>query len=289
MGDRDLELKEGIYFKGRDSSRVMPNFIKDVAMKEKKKYKIVQSGPKKTYTCEGPECKYSISALRRGFFKHPRSRKDVPPGAWYVANITGEHSQHCQMVNMAGSMSSTQMVASKEFRSAMLVPNISYVGIHRMVHKNQSVVMGEKGKGRIQRARKKYDSMENQDVKESYAEIPSFLRALKKKNPESRVCLQMDSQGRFYRFFLSYPFLIFSGNDYENALLPVFEMDAGHMKQEAGYNGVLIQLIRKAGNQRSIPQASALVPKEDTNNYMWFLCNCIKSGIDFDKAVIFSD
>jgi hypothetical protein len=60
-------------------------------------------------------------------------------------------------------------------------------------------------------------------VKESYAEIPSFLRALKKKNPESRVCLQMDSQGRFYCSFLSYPFLIFSGNDYENALLPVFQ------------------------------------------------------------------
>jgi hypothetical protein len=38
----------------------------------------------------------------------------------------------------------------------------------------------------------------------------------------------------------------------------VFEMDAGHMKQEAGYNGVLIQLIQKAGNQQSIPQASAL-------------------------------
>jgi hypothetical protein len=53
----------------------------------------------------------------------------------------------------------------------------------------------------------------------------------------------MDSQGRFYHFFLSYSFLIFSGNNYENALLPVFEMDAGHMKQEAGYNDVLIQRI----------------------------------------------
>lgn len=93
----------------------------------------------------------------------------------------------------------------------MLVPNISYVGIHQMVHKNEAVVMGKKDKGLIQQAREKYDSMENQDVKESYAEIPSFLRALKKKNPESRVCLQMDSHGRFYRFFLSYLFLIFFG------------------------------------------------------------------------------
>ena len=178
-------------------------------MKQNKKYKIVQSGPKKKYTCEGPGCKYSISALRLGFCKHPRSRKDVPTGAWYVSIITGEHSQHCQMMNMAGSMSSTNMVANKEFRSAMLVPNVLFVGIHWMVHKNKAVVMGKKATGLIQRARKKYDSMENQDVKESYAEIPSFLRALKKKNPESRVCLQMDSQGRFYRFFLSYPFLIF--------------------------------------------------------------------------------
>jgi hypothetical protein len=57
-----------------------------------------------------------------------------------------EHSQHCQMVIMAGSMSSTQMVANKEFRSAMLVPNISYIGIHQMVHKNKAVVMGKKTK-----------------------------------------------------------------------------------------------------------------------------------------------
>jgi hypothetical protein len=112
-----------------------------------------------------------------------------------------------------------------------------------MVRKNKAVVMEKKDKGLIQQARKNYDSMENQDVKESYAEIPSFLRALKKKNPESRVCPQLDSQGRIYHFFLSYPFLIFLGNDYENALLPVFEMDTGHMKQETGYNGVLIQLI----------------------------------------------
>jgi hypothetical protein len=59
-------------------------------------------------------------------------------------------------------------------------------------------------------------------VKESYAETSSFLRTLKKKNLESRVCLQMDSQGRFYRFILSYPFLIFLDNDYENAFLLVF-------------------------------------------------------------------
>jgi hypothetical protein len=190
MGDRDLELKEGIYFEGRDSSRVISKFMKDVATKEKKKYKIVQIGPKKTYNCEGPKCKYSISALRRRFCKHPRSQKDVPPGAWYIANITGEHSQHCQMVNMVGSMSITQMVAHKEFRSAMMVPNIFYVGIHGMVHKNEAVVTGEKEIGQIQQARKKYNAMEKQDVKESYAEIPSFLRALKKKNPESRVCLQ---------------------------------------------------------------------------------------------------
>jgi hypothetical protein len=42
-GDRNL--KEGIYFKGRDSSRVISKFIKDVAMIEINKYKIVQSGP----------------------------------------------------------------------------------------------------------------------------------------------------------------------------------------------------------------------------------------------------
>jgi hypothetical protein len=42
-----------------------------------------------------------------------------------------------------------------------------------MVHKNKAVVM-KKCKGLIQQAGKKYDSMENQDVKESYAEFPVF-------------------------------------------------------------------------------------------------------------------
>jgi hypothetical protein len=69
----------------------------------------------------------------------------------------------------------------------------------------------------------------------------------------------------------------------------VFEIDAGHMQQETGYNCVLIQLIQKAGNRWSILQATVLVPKEDTKKYIWFFYNCIKSGIYFDKAVIFSD
>jgi hypothetical protein len=92
---------------------------------------------------------------------------------------------------------------------------------------------------------------------------------LKKKNPESRVCLQMDSQGRVS--FCHIHFYFFR--------VMIMRMHCY----------LCLKWIRKAGDQQSIPQASALVPKEDTNNYMWLLCHCIKSGIDFDKAVIFSD
>jgi hypothetical protein len=70
IGDWDLELKEGICFEGRDPSRVTSKFMKDVVKKENKKHRIVQSGPK-IYKCGGPECKYSISAWRHGFCKHP--------------------------------------------------------------------------------------------------------------------------------------------------------------------------------------------------------------------------
>jgi hypothetical protein len=53
MGDRDLELKEGIYFEGRDSSRVMSNFIKDVAMKEKRSIRFYKVDPKRRIPVRG--------------------------------------------------------------------------------------------------------------------------------------------------------------------------------------------------------------------------------------------
>ncbi|EEY56957.1 uncharacterized protein PITG_10504 [Phytophthora infestans T30-4] len=88
-----------------------------------------------------------------------------------------------------------------------------------------------------------------------------------REKPGLRVCCQLDSEGRFYRAFLS----IGSAVNVQDAFLPVWECDGTHMK-DPSYNGIL-----------------AYVHKETIDNFAWIFWNCIVAGIKMNIRPAFCD
>ncbi|GMF42765.1 unnamed protein product [Phytophthora lilii] len=124
----------------------------------------------------------------------------------------------------------------------------------------------------------------NVSAEVEYGLLPGFLTAFATINPGSRVCLQLDSNGRFYRLFLSLGGIV----SVQDAMLPVWEVDGTHMKPPA-YNGVCLTLLGKDGDKRNIPVAVAYVHKETIDNFAWFFTNCKIAGIKLDDRVTFTD
>ena len=95
--------------------------------------------------------------------------------------------------------------------------------------------------------------------------------------------MQLDFRGRFYRCFLSNENVI----KCLSACIDVYGMDAGHCKGR--YNGVVLLLVGRDGDGANMILCMAIVPKESCDNYVWFILNCIKSGVRFHQKVVMVD
>jgi hypothetical protein len=94
-------------------------------------------------------------------------------------------------------------------------------------------------------------SEKNEDeLTESYTTIPSLCQEITKYNPGTRICCQLDSEGRFYRLFMLLP----SSLTALEGCLPCLEVDGTFMKHPT-YNGVCIMVVLKNG----VPIAFAMV------------------------------
>ena len=70
--------------------------------------------------------------------------------------------------------------------------------------------------------------------------------------------------------------------------MPLGSVDGCHVNCHS-YNGTLYELVMLSQQKKVIPIAMALFPKETIDNIQWFLTLCIKSGIELNKLIIFSD
>jgi hypothetical protein len=136
----------------------------------------------------------------------------------------------------------------------------------------------------IQRARNIVRNQNDTESNKSYTTIPSLCHEIMKYNPGTRICCQLDSQGRFYRFFMLLP----SSIDALDSCLPCLEV-AGTFMKHPSYNGVCILVISKNGDHKNIPIAITMVPFETTDNYIWMFLNMKASGIPFDNLAVFSN
>lgn len=104
------------------------------------------------------------------------------------------------------------------------------------------------------------------DVVDNYDKLPAFLKSFELQNPGSRVCCQLDSNGRAFRVILSVSSLVAAQDNW----VPVLEWDGTHMKN-AHYICVCVLFIGKDGNWTNIPVAVAFIHKGTAENFKCFL------------------
>lgn len=266
------------------------HFLRAYAFNENKSIKqTTTSGHKKVWVCKSELCHWAVCLTKR----HSTQNKDgkarqrthtknafCPPGAWFVSEINLQHSPSCDSVGQcSGDLlrelpgfkgSIVQGLSTARARVAAAVKIIDNVNVdHRpaLVHRA------------IAKAKSKSAS-----ASDGYDKLPSFLRSFERQNPGSRVCCQLDSNGRFFRAFLTLGSLVAAQDNW----VPLLECDGTHMKHES-YNGVCILLVGKDGDWKNIPVAVAFVHKETAETFEWVFANCVVAGIKLHDRPVFSD
>ena len=136
----------------------------------------------------------------------------------------------------------------------------------------------------VYRAKSVIMDMNNDNKSSSYAKIHHFLYTYAERNSDAVVSLQHDKENQFLRCFMSSP-IACKGTSHCWWLLGA---DGAHFVNPE-YNGVLLSLQTRDGNGKTMLLAIAIVPKENEENWVWFLCLAMKSGVEFSNMAFFTD
>ncbi|DBA02778.1 TPA: hypothetical protein N0F65_010706, partial [Lagenidium giganteum] len=117
-----------------------------------------------------------------------------------------------------------------------------------------------------------------EDLKGSYVDsirvLPTYLRSLGAANPGSCTALKVDQDGRFYRAFGCLRALVQGLESCQRVL----GFDGTHFRHTK-YNGVLLTLLGRDGNNQIFSVAAAIVPIKSSANVRWFVDHCLKSHV----------
>jgi Ulp1 protease family, C-terminal catalytic domain/MULE transposase domain len=244
---------------------------------------VTNCGHKKVYICSDPTCKFNLNFMRKRPSKGLRNTpvSSVPDGHWYVT-LFKTHSTSC----VSTPKTSVKVLAElPAFRSAVLGSR-GKVAEGKML-KNvvaETYKRSDLSYAKIHRARELVRNSSEVTNAETYKQIGGLCTDLNSNNPGSRVCLQLDSEDRFFRLFI----LLKSSLDSLDACLPCLEIDGTFMKHPT-YNGVLIVVVAKTGDLKNIPLAMSLVPNETTDNFLWIFMNLKAAGVPLENMTVFSD
>lgn len=118
--------------------------------------------------------------------------------------------------------------------------------------------------------------VEDNDVEwsASFSLIRSLLTCFRDKNPGTHVALDLDTDQRFFRAFVSLGATISS---LENCL-PVLGFNGTHSKNDK-YRGVILTLISRDGNGNNITIAFAVVHSENEANIEWLFSGTVSPAV----------
>lgn len=118
----------------------------------------------------------------------------------------------------------------------------------------------------------------------SFQEIPALLNQFKGQNPGSFTAVEVDSEGRFFRAFVSCGVIVQS-MAYNQQILGI---DCAHTTG-ADFSGLQMILVGRDGNLSNLVIAVALVDAESIANYEWFF-DCVEaSGLSIGSRPVFCD
>ncbi|XP_061436690.1 uncharacterized protein LOC133361701 [Lethenteron reissneri] len=112
--------------------------------------------------------------------------------------------------------------------------------------------------------------------------INSLVETFGKLN--ATICSVREDAGIFWGAFICNPI----ARSLQPSLQRVVGIDGSHMKARA-YNGTMLVLVGRDGNNRNVLLAVALVPSETAAAYDWFLNCCTTNDIELDGTPVFCD
>jgi hypothetical protein len=196
----------------------------------------------------------------------------VPDGHWYVTLFK---TPSCVSIPKTSVKGSAEFPA---FRSAVL-SSCSKVAEGKMLNVvTETYKRSGLSYAIMQRVRELVQNSSKVTNSETYKQIGGLCTDLNNNNPRSRVCLQLDSEDKFFRLFI----LLKSSIASFDACLPCLEIDGTFMKHPTS-NGVLIVVVAKTGDLKNITLTMALVPNETTDNCLWIFMNIKAAGVPLEK------
>lgn len=103
-----------------------------------------------------------------------------------------------------------------------------------------------------------------------------MLADIRDLNPGTLIQLEVDQHQRFLRGFIA----LGANVQCQSGLLPLLGFDGAHAKHSK-YNGVVLSLLGRDGNNKNITLATALVNVENEANILWFWSSAIALGFSF--------
>jgi hypothetical protein len=232
----------GSHFK--DGAAVREAISQYDVLQQKSCVSTMSTGRNKNYKCTDASCPFLLKLLRKRptLGQRNSSTKSIPEGYWYVSFFQC-HSPSCVSIP---TISAKHLAALPAFSSAVQGSN-NKVASESLLKKvvSETYHHVQLSHNMIQRARDVVRNTTYNGNQESYSKIPSLCAEISKSNPGSRICLQLDKEGRFFRFFI----LLQSSLKALEGCLPILEIDGTFMKHHT-YNGICVVIVSKTGEKK---------------------------------------
>ena len=159
--------------------------------------------------------------------------------------------------------------------------NFSFKEIKNILQQNGIHIGFEKSA--YSKVKKEFEIEEHKSRKNSYNNIPLLLQQLSDKNPEMAISLQVDSQNRFYRMFIVFPFTKYNGIISQNV-----NITDCYSSKNKKWDGVINVWMTKSGYGFPITQAVGYIPSESSEHLSWCVQMAWRSGLKLSNT-IFTD
>jgi hypothetical protein len=162
---------------------------------------IKNCGTSKVYKCSDPNCTLALHLIKKEPTKEIRKSKiaNFPIGHWHVT-IFEKHLTSCVSQPKT---SVKELATLPAFKGAVLGTQNKVASRKKLNNVvTETYKQSDLSYAKIHRARELVrNSLEIEKV-QSYKEIGGLGIELCTNNPSSRICCQLDSKDRFYRFFI---------------------------------------------------------------------------------------
>ncbi|XP_060963924.1 uncharacterized protein LOC133033253 isoform X2 [Cannabis sativa] len=263
----DFEFKRYMLFPTIGHLR---NALKEVFIKTNRQYSFVFNDKHRLRAkCKAEGCKWFIYAR-------------LVSGDNNTVRVNKLNNEHDCGIVFDNKLVTSSWLASHYLEQFRLNPNMQYEAFREMISKSKySDISGST----FYRAKKKARDLLNGSVKDQYAILDDYCRQLLETNPGSTAILKtrlIDGKRVFERVYIC---LKACKDGFNKGCRPLIGLDGCFLK---GYcKGMLLAAVGIDPNNSQFPIAYAIVEKENTDSWTWFL-KLIVEDLNIQRPNIFT-